>query len=69
MQRREASTVEEVEVQKEITKEREVPAAEDHKAIQGPDHQLAINRDSHISHHLLNEKGSKKKNKEKEIRN
>ena len=58
MQRREASTPEEVEAQEEITRERKVPAAEDHKAIQGPDLQLAINNVSHTSHLRLNEKGS-----------
>ena len=55
IQRREADTVEEVEVLEEITRERKVPAAKDHKVIQGPDLQLAINN---VSHHHLNEKGS-----------
>ncbi|CAD8058195.1 unnamed protein product [Paramecium primaurelia] len=59
-------TVEEAEVQEEIIRERKVPVKRDLIQIQGPDHQLAINRDSHTSHLLLNEKGS---NKEKEIRN
>lgn len=58
IQRREPDTAEEVEVQEETTRERKVPVAKDHKAIQGPDLQLAINNASQISHLHLNEKGS-----------
>lgn len=58
IQRREADTIEEVEVQEETTRERKVPVVEDHKAIQDLDLQLAINNVSQISHLHLNEKGS-----------
>ncbi|CAD8166539.1 unnamed protein product [Paramecium octaurelia] len=68
MQRREVGTTEEVEAQEEIIRERKVPVAEDHKAIQGPDLQLAINNVSHISHHHLNEKGSNQEKKKLEIK-
>lgn len=55
-----------VEVQGNRIKERKVRVEEDHHLIQSPDRQSAINRDSHISHHLLNEKGIKKKEKKLE---
>ena len=37
-----------------------MPVPRDQIRILDPNHQLAINRDSHTRHHLPNEKGSNK---------
>ncbi|CAD8158995.1 unnamed protein product [Paramecium pentaurelia] len=65
--KKEIDTVEEVEVQKEIKRDRKVPVKRDPIQIQVPDHKLRIDRDNHIDHLYLNEKWSKQRKRNQKL--